>query len=83
MSFLLKKKKTTPKTEVKDVGAGLGEGGLLSLSDITRMLLQELMPRLDLHWTDLEYLRKIKNNYDIALGADLSRFHINMIFFSR
>lgn len=58
----------------------MGEDGFLSLSGITRMLLQELMPRLDLHWTDLEYL---KNNYDIALGADLSRFHINMIFFSR
>lgn len=49
------KKKTTQKTEVKDVGAGMGEGGLLSLSGITRMLLQELMPRLDLQWTDLEY----------------------------
>lgn len=81
MSFLLKKK--TQKTKVKDVGAGLGEGGLVSLSGITRILLQELTPRLDLHWTDLEYLKKIKNNYDIALGADLSRFHINMIFFSR
>lgn len=78
MSFLLKKK---PK--VKDVSAGVGEDGFLSLSGITRMLLQELTPRLDLHWTDLEYLKKIKNNYDIALGADLSRFHINMIFFSR
>lgn len=54
MSFLFKKK-TTQKTEVKDVGAGMGEGGLLSLSGITRMLLQELMPRLDLQWTDLQY----------------------------
>lgn len=61
MSFLL----TPPpekkqKTKVKDVGAGLGEGGLVSLSGITRMLLQELTPRLDLHWTDLEYLKKLK-----------------------
>lgn len=81
MSFLLKK--TPQKTKVKDVGAGLGEGGHVSLSGITRILLQELTPRLDLHWTDLEYFKKIKNNYDIALGADLTRFHINMIFFSR
>lgn len=51
MSFLLKKK----KTKVKDVGAGVGEDGFLSLSGITKMLLQELMPRLDLHSTDLEY----------------------------
>lgn len=37
-------------------------------------------------WFTLDWPRifkKIKNNYDIALGADLSRFHINMIFFSR
>lgn len=56
MSFLLKK--TT--TKVKDVGAGVGEDGFLSLSGITKMLLQELMPQLGLHWTDLEYLKKIE-----------------------
>lgn len=56
MSFLLKKK----QTKVKDVSAGVGEGGFLSLSGITKMLLQELMPRLGLHWTDLEYLKKIE-----------------------
>lgn len=51
--FYYKKKKHTQKTKVKDVGGG--GCGLLSLSGITRMLLQELMPRLDLQWTDLEY----------------------------
>lgn len=46
------------KPKVKDVSAGVGEDGFLSLSGITRMLLQELMPRFDLHWTDLEYFKK-------------------------
>lgn len=48
------KKKQPKKQRSKMLARGWGDG-LLSLSGITRMLLQELMPRLDLQWTDLEY----------------------------
>lgn len=82
MSFLLKKPKKQ-KNKSQRCWRGVGGGWTCVIEWYYKNASSRTYATTSftMDWPRI-FSEKIKNNYDISLDADLSRFYINMIFYS-